>query len=286
MYVGDLVGCKSETVNYRVKKKKNLPYDQHLIVENTHEPIILREDFERVHEILKGRYRPSRHVVDNLFRSIIYCGKCGRRMVLATHVIKHLGGTTRTRSLYRCFNHFVNPAECEKFNYIYHDDIKEQVWQSVRRVLKLMQSDDSSLEVVRKRIDGKSNSDKLNAERAKIEKRLNALTTIVRKLYEDYAAERLDESGYQGLLAGYQAEKKTLTERITAIALELGKTGSREESLKKLKDIAAEYADSTELTAEIVHKLIERIEIYSPKNLGKDEVRELNIIYRFINTNI
>jgi DNA invertase Pin-like site-specific DNA recombinase len=286
MYVGDLVGCKSETVNYRAKKKRNLPYGKHLIVENTHEPIVSREDFERAREILKGRHRPSRHIVDNLFRSIIYCGKCGRRMVLATHEIKHLGGTKRTRSLYRCFNHFVNPAECEKFNYIYHDDVKEQVWKSVKRVLNLMQSDGSSLEAVRKRIDGKGNSDKLIAERVKIGKRLNTLTTMLRKMYEDYAAERLDEIGYQGLLAGCQAEKKTLTERVATIASELGKTGNREESIKRLKDIAAGYADSAELTAEIVHKLIERIEIYSPKNLGKDEVREINIIYRFVNANL
>ena len=286
MYVGDLVGMKSETANYRTKKKRNLPYDRHVIVENTHEPIISREDFNRARELLKGRHRPSTHNAENLFRGILCCKSCGRRMILATHVIKQKGNTTDKRSLYRCFNHNVNIHECPTFNYIYYHHLKERVWESVKCVLNLMQSDEAAFNTLRKRIAGQNNSEKLTAEKAKIEKRLAALTTIIRKLYEDYAAERLDEKGYQSLLAGYQAEKKTLTERLTAIAAEFGRTSGNEKNLKKLRLFAATYADSTELTAELVHKLIERIELSPPQVKYHHETREMNIIYRFIQTTL
>jgi len=149
-----------------------------------------------------------------------------------------------------------------------------------------MQSDKPSLEAASKRIAGQNNSGKLTAEKAKIEKRLTALTTIIRKLYEDYAAERLDENGYQGLLAGYQSEKKTLNERLTVITAELCKTDDSAENLKKLKLLAAVYADSTELTAEIVNKLIERIELRPLQKVNGKMTHELNINYRFINATL
>ena len=88
------------------------------------------------------------------------------------------------------------------------------------------------------------------------------------------------------MLAGYQAEKKTLTERLSSVAAELGKTNDHEESIKKLKLLSALYADCTELTAEIVHKFIERIEIKRAQIVDGKEIRELNIIYRFIKTTL
>ena len=283
VYVGDTVGCKSEILAPGTKKIRLTP-DKHIIVENTHEPLVSREDYERVQQLVKARHRPSKHHVENLFRSILFCAHCGKRMSLGVNDVKTKGKTLTKKMLYRCFNHSINPHECPQSNYIYYADFKERIWQSVKRVLNQMNADEISVATVQKKIDEQNAADKLNVEKSKIEKRLNALTTIVRKLYEDNAAGRLDESGYQGLLAGYQSEKKTLTERQTAIAAELGKTDDRAESLKKLKMLAAVYADSTELTSEIVHQLIERIELSRPKILGNTESREINIVYRFINT--
>ena len=217
---------------------------------------------------------------------MIYCGKCGRKLILSTHTYNTKDKKEIVKSIYRCAKVSVNPYECPKYNYIYYDDIKGRIWESVRRILNLMQSDETVLEAVRKRIAGQNNSEKLKAERSKVEKRVSALTVIVRKLYEDYAAQRLDEDGYRGLLEGYQVEKRTLTERLTAIAVELGKTGTREESISKLKLLASAYADCTELNSEIVRKLIERIEITPPNIVNGKETREINIIYRFINTTI
>lgn len=285
-YVGDTVGGKTEIINFRTKKKVLSPRSKHIVVENTHEPIISRDDFGRVQDFVKARNRPSRYCEENLFKGILFCGHCGKRMSLNVNVIKAKKKTSYKKIIYRCYNHTVNPNECPQHNQINYVDFKERVWQSVRKVLNLMQSDSRTLEAVRKRIAGQNNSDKLNAEKAKLEKRLTALTTIIRKLYEDYAAERLDEVEYQGLLAGYQAEKKTLNERLAGIITELDKTDDREESLRKLKLLAALYADSTELTSEIVHKFIERIEVKRAQIVDGKEIREINIVYRFINTNL
>jgi hypothetical protein len=285
VYTGDTVGCKSE-IAFRTKKQTLLPKSRHIITENTHEPLICRDDFRRAQDLMSARHRPSKHCDENLFKGVLFCAVCGKRMILNVNVIKTVGKGRVKRVFYRCYTHSVNSRECPRNNYIYYDDLKGRVWESVRRVLELMGKDDKAYEATRKRIAGQNDTEKLAAEQAKIGKRLGILTAIVRKLYEDYAAERLDETSFQGFLAGYQAERNMLAERQAEIAAEIGKTGDGEESLKKLKLLASLYADSAELTAELVHKLIERIELHPRQIANGVNTQEIHIVYRFIHSSL
>ena len=60
VYIGNTVGHKVKKINYKIKKQVMLPKDNWIKVENTHEPIISREEFERVQNILNKRsYTPT-----------------------------------------------------------------------------------------------------------------------------------------------------------------------------------------------------------------------------------
>ena len=48
VYVGDMENHKYEVKNYKTKKCTKVPKEEHIIVRNTHEPIISRSDFEHV----------------------------------------------------------------------------------------------------------------------------------------------------------------------------------------------------------------------------------------------
>ena len=73
---------KYEVKNYKTKKCIKVPKEDHIIVRNTHEPIISRSDFEHVQELIKHRQRPSRHNHPNLFKGILKCKNCGRPLNL------------------------------------------------------------------------------------------------------------------------------------------------------------------------------------------------------------
>ena len=60
VYIGNTVGHKVKKVNYKIKKQVMLPKDNWIKVANTHEPIISKEDFEKVQNILNKRsYTPK-----------------------------------------------------------------------------------------------------------------------------------------------------------------------------------------------------------------------------------
>ena len=61
VYIGNTVGHKVKKINYKLKKQIMLDKDEWIKVENTHEPIISKEDFEKVQNILNRRsYTPQK----------------------------------------------------------------------------------------------------------------------------------------------------------------------------------------------------------------------------------
>jgi DNA invertase Pin-like site-specific DNA recombinase len=286
VYAGDIVNHKYEVINYKTKKLIRVPKEKHIVVKDTHEPIINREEFERVQELILARHRPQIHNTNNIFRGLIFCSACGKRMSIAHQNIKRGGKTVEKRPIYRCKTHYgSNPEECPRNNYIYYDDLCKQISTSLKNVIYLLKSDDIALSATHKKTAEQNNLKKAEAEKTKIEKRLNTLLTVIRKLYEDYSTETLDEQNYRQLLTNYQTEQRTLNERLKAITDKLEKTDDYETRLNKLKELASSYSENASLTAEMLAALIERIEISTDRSDNTIE-HKINIIYRFINSTI
>jgi hypothetical protein len=271
-------------LNYKTKKIVRVPKEKRIVVKNTHEAIVSREDFERVQELILARHRPQIHRTDNIFRGLVFCAACGKRMSLAHQRIKRDGRTIERRPIYRCKTHYGdNPEDCPRNNYIYYDDIHGQMTAEIGKVIGLLKNDNAAFGAAQRKTAERHNRKKAEAEKAKIEKRLNTLLTVVRQLYEDYSAGALDGQNYRLLLAGYQTEQRALNERLALVTGELEKTDDYETRFKKLKEIAAAYSDSASLTAGMLNALIERIEISTERLDGGIE-HKIKIVYRFIDS--
>lgn len=59
MYIGNMVQHTYKKQSYRSKKNIKLSEEEHIIIENTYEPIIDKETFNKVQEILKSRHTCS-----------------------------------------------------------------------------------------------------------------------------------------------------------------------------------------------------------------------------------
>ena len=79
MYVGNMVqGTKHQRMR---SKQKKMPKEDWIIVENTHEPIIDKETWEKAQSLLKKRTRElDLETNKNIFAGFVKCGDCGRAM--------------------------------------------------------------------------------------------------------------------------------------------------------------------------------------------------------------
>ena len=141
-----------------------MPKEQQIVVSDCHEPLVRRDDYERVQTLITLRHRPKKHNFDNVFRDLTFCAECGQRMTLMMKPLK--AGPT---PLIRCTNHYSNPEDCKHNHYIYYDDLYAEVLKRVRNIARQIESGEL-LEQIQKQSAKRVKTDKLVAEQAKINK--------------------------------------------------------------------------------------------------------------------
>ena len=119
-YIGDTVNFKTHKQSYKSKKKINNPKEQHLIFENTHEPIIDVDTWERVQELRKNRRRSARTGKTNMFSGIAYCADCGEKLYYCTTKYfesrqdHFVCSTSRKKGAETCGSHFIRAVILEE----------------------------------------------------------------------------------------------------------------------------------------------------------------------------
>ena len=113
VYTGKLVQGKTRRLDYRSKKKMNVPMRDWTIVDNTHEAIISAEQFELVQRILETETRrPNDAETVALFAGFLYCGDCGSRLVRRSASYKG-----KRYIYYQCSGSKQNKGSCTSLGY-------------------------------------------------------------------------------------------------------------------------------------------------------------------------
>ena len=80
VYIGNTVQNKKSVVSYKVHKIRTVEKENQIRVNNTHEPIIDKDTFEKVGCILEKRGTNTKLKYDYLLRGLLYCYHCKRKL--------------------------------------------------------------------------------------------------------------------------------------------------------------------------------------------------------------
>lgn len=82
VYLGVLEQAKRTSKSYKIKERVDKPKEQWIRVEDTHEAIVSREDFDLVTELLRHdmRVTPTQETV-YIFSGLLKCRDCGQNMI-------------------------------------------------------------------------------------------------------------------------------------------------------------------------------------------------------------
>lgn len=94
VYIGNMVQGKYRKLNYKLKQIRAVPENEWIRAENTHQPIIEAESFERVRELLLLDTRAAGNKGSNIFSGLVRCADCGQCMV------RRVGGTKKNKRFY------------------------------------------------------------------------------------------------------------------------------------------------------------------------------------------
>lgn len=114
------------------------------------------------------------------------------------------------------------------------------------------------------------------AELAKAQKRKAEVDKLFAKMYEEWAAERITEASFTMLSQKYQAEQQELESKIQVLTVQLAEEREIASNAEKRFALIRRYTAPTELNAELLNTLIEKIVIHEATK-GEDGMREQEI---------
>jgi regulator of replication initiation timing len=92
-----------------------------------------------------------------------------------------------------------------------------------------------------------------------LEDRTKELYKIIQRLYEDNAAGKINDDRLNRMLATYEAEQKTITEKTNRLTKK--ESNPAKESRKSFFQLLEGITEIDELTPDLLHRLIDHIEI-------------------------
>lgn len=279
-YIGNTIHNRQTNISYKNKKRVRKSESEWQRVENTHEAIVSKEMFEQVQEQIANRRRKMKDGTRQIFAGLVKCADCGWSMAYA---LKTQSKTPY--GIYRCSKYGQGTGHCTP-HYIRYDVLYTYVLARVRYWAKQAEIDeDALLQRLLKTGDRErlAATKKQATELSKAEKRKAEVDRLFAKMYEDWAAGRITEYNFNMLSQKYQSEQQSLSEQIEALQAKLTAQEQSTADAENWVKLIRQYTDPTELTAELLNTLIEKILIHEAvKQPDGSREQEVEIFYRFV----
>lgn len=280
IYTGDLYCLKYATKSFKDKRIVSKPKDEWVIVPNTHEALVSKQDFETVQSRISVKQNSYSENLDNIFRGLIYCSDCNTRLSFQHRVDNH-----KSKGCYRCARHIrYGKEECSP-HYITIEQISQIVLADIQRHVKLANKNvqkyaEHLAQLANKSGNGEIQSRKRSAE--KTEKRLKELDKLLQKLYEDKVFGVISEERYITLSQSMETEATELKRKIADDSEFIRSHSEAEKGIDEFVKLVSSYEKITELSEELVHTLIDKIVVHEREKIDGDVVMRVDIYYRFI----
>lgn len=280
-YIGNSVHNKQTNISFKNKKRVRKPVEEWFRVEATHEGLIPEEVFRSVQKQIATRRRKMKDDTTQIFSGLVKCADCGWSMRFGTNK-----QNKTPYSHYDCSQYGqMGKIRCSA-HYIRYEVLYAHVLERLRGWIELAQQDEETLlqTILKSRDQAKQTErKKLAAEYRKSEKRRTEIDNLFARMYEDWSAGRITEHNFNMLSQKYQNEQIALEEKLEAMKAELDSIQDSEADARKWIDLVRQYSHPTELTAELLNALIDRIYIHEATyDDDGNKLQKIEIHYKFI----
>ena len=193
-------------------KARQLDRSQWTVVEGTHEPIISRQQWDRVQALLaKDTRAPSFEQNISPFAGFLRCGDCGRAMSKTNHP----GGVYYCCGSYKRYG----PSVCSRHG-ISQRKLERVVLEDLN---KIIQTVDNLKNLAEEAAPKKKRRD-IQAERERIQVNLDRIYHLKKSAYEDFRSGLLTRDEYLRYKEDYTHQEKAVSAQLAQLEQEQPKT--------------------------------------------------------------
>ena len=270
VYIGNVGGRKYQKVSHKIAKVRMTKEEEHVVVENMHEPIIDLDTWDKAQEKLKSKVITRDRKYDHPLKGVVFCKECGKIATLRCRTETRKSGAIWRADYFICSNRnsYTGLCDCKQIQ-------AKIIEEEIKKVLKQeMQKINYSKEELRKiykesQIELKEEKDKLDKKLKKYNEKLNYNNSMLKELYEDKINKVITLDDFENFYKELQKEKEEYREKIKQLQMEIRKTNKKLNSvnIEKIEKQAKEVLSLENITKEMYQKLIERIEFDKQKNI-------------------
>ena len=265
-YLGSVSNGNVKKINYKSKKVMIMPMEERIIVEDMHEPLVDKETFNIVQDLIKSRTGVRTNTYDWLLKGLLTCKECGKKLSIVPQ--KHPNKTTFyvRCNTYACNTHLhlctPHSNNLEKLTNYVIEQIKTRCNEFLDETKYMQVANFSKDKILKDRFNVKN-------EILILEKKLKDIDKMIDKLYEDKCKGLFEDEDFARLYSKQIEMRKDTNERIKCLQKQI----ENEDSSVDINKLVKDFVELKEITRTMMVSLIDRIEV--------SEDKEITIYYKF-----
>ena len=280
-YLGVTVNMKTTTVSYKNKKRIDRPESEQFRFEGTHEPLIDSQTWEIVQDNRRHKRRYTKFKEPSLFSGLVYCMDCGAVMTYhRTH------GEKEAKARFICSNYRKNSKTTCSVHSIREEDLYAIVLDDLRRITHFARQNERKFAEyigMKRTKEAQKEIRGLEKQIAAMTKRQSELMSLFKRLYEDNVLGRIPDEQYRILSNEYITEQERIKTALPELTAHLQELKDSTSNFDRFLENAHKYTEINELTPELLHIFIKRIEVGErAKKYSHSAPQEIVIHYRDI----
>ena len=296
VYKGDHVVCKAHQKAIRSNTINAIPRDQWEIVENCHEAIVSREQWDRVQTLIDRRppiMQGNRCPFYNLFHGLVYCATCGKSMQVRYEKVGRMDVDRITKkkrepidkAYYICqtYNRLGKNA-CTSHKIEARDLYNLVLSDIMAHAAMALKDAEGFYRRLTGRLEEQYTLDEngLKRELEALTKRNQEIDDIFMSLYADKTKGILTEQRFLRMTETLEQEQHDNKARMQDITDELRIANNAEDDVRRFIGEIQAYASITELDEAILNRLIDKIFISAVEVVDGEKVQKVRIVYNFV----
>ena len=266
VYTGNMVQGRTKRSLYNSIPLRRVDKKDWIIVENTHEAIVSKEDFNAVQEMMAQYNRKPKarktNKKENILKGLVVCGDCGYRMVRGDYKDREKG---IPNYYFICRQHSVYPESCQTTS-IKEDVLKSIVHQSIKMQIKTLSKIEESMLAASTAPETKHAMYSMTKQISETLSNIAYIKENRVRIATDFARQMIDEEEYNILRDQFAVELQNAAERLEMLENKrdkFNKLFSADRWISELK----QYSSSKKLSAAMVNEFLKSIKVYPDKRI-------------------
>ena len=286
-YLGDTVNFKTAKASYK-SKRMFTPEDEQLVFTGTHEAIIDQETWDKAHQTLQRRTRTRSAPIVSPWKGKVFCARCGAPMYALHQRVKRCDGSEALSESFVCSTHRNtidkrnSPCSANTFR---EKVLRALLTDTIRTISRYAMENEEEF-LARLQNGGLQKSDESRNAKKRIstlERRAGELNRLLKKLYEDYALDRITENRFDTLSAEYEAELARTEAMIVEEKQQLAQMTSTKDNAEQFMLLVRRFRDCTHFTDEQLLLFTDRVIVHeTERDTDGERSRRIDIRLSFI----